>query len=350
MPPEKKDEKKTKKPTATKKTSNITKTSSSTKTKEPVVVEKKEPQFNLRDGWTKEDWQAIWNLIKGFFIGIFKIIFSPILWFFNWIAKTIHFLRVPGDNTRPLTDEERYYVESIPVVIILTGLLFGIILGIVALFEINDFLKKLFSLGFTDAVKQIWSWVIALFKFIWWLLVVIVKGIWQVIDAIISFFNAIVKSPFIAIIVLGITIMVLILLYLVLTELEIFNRLWAKIADVFTWVMKKPQDLYAKIVNAIRKMNHYITQWVVGGNKLNERSHKFFKKVVSAVLAFAFFFLLIAGTIAWQSEQLHNTEEPIKVCLLFSFLAGFIMFRLTVETLNLVARGKYRIPPVQNKE
>ena len=353
MPPEKKDnEKKEKKVSITKKQSRITKTSATKENNPPP--KKVEPKFDLRDGWTKEDWQAIWNLIKGFFVGIFKVILSPFLWFFDWIAKTIHFLRVPGDNPRPLTEEEKYYVESIPAVIFVSGILFGVILGIVALFKVNNFLRTFFSLGFTDAVKTIWGWIVDFFKFLWWLIVVIFKGIWAVIDAIISFFNNIVKSPFMAIIVIGVTIMVIILIYLALTELEIFNKLWAKIGDAFTWVMKKPQDLYAKIVQGIRKMNHFITMWVVGGNKLEERSHKFFKKVVSTVLAFAVFFLLSAGTIAWQSPQLHS-NDPVKVLLygiyvsvLFAILAGFIMFRLAVEFLNFLSRGKYRIAP-QNK-
>ena len=59
--------------------------------------------------------------------------------------------------------------------------------------------------------------------------------------------------------------------------------------------------------------------------------------------------LIIALGIAWGSPQLHG-DDPLNVvlfaiivCVAFAIFAGFIMFRITAEVLDLVARGKYTI-------
>ncbi len=312
-------------------------------------TEKKEPVFDLSDGFSKEDVRAIllslWRFIKYFI----KLILYPVISLANWIKKSIVFLRVPSDNTRTLTEDEKIYVESIPVVILTTGIGLGITISIFALLQINSLLEQLLSFEFTKAIGKIWDAFVWVITGIWTVLKYVVLGIWSAVSAVYDFLNSLVNNPYVAMTILAFIAMIIILLFLVLLELEVFQKSAGVFSRFVNWLLERPEEALNRITQFIRKINHLISVLVIGEDKLNTRSQKYFKRVVGAVLTFSFVFLFIAIAIAWSSPQLHEGNAiqvfwyAIFVCVLFALLAGFFMFWITASVLDLIARGKYTI-------
>ena len=112
--------------------------------KEPVKSGKY--TFDLSDGLQKEDFFAIFVSIWTFIKLIFKLIFYPYVWILRMFGRSIRFVRTKDASEKPLNEDERSFMESIPTFFVLLGFFMGLLLGIVVAIGASEKINAFFVL------------------------------------------------------------------------------------------------------------------------------------------------------------------------------------------------------------
>jgi hypothetical protein len=154
---------------------------SSTKKDEPKKEKDKKPiEFNLSDGVSWHDFAAIFVMFFVFLWRILRLILAPVFWVYGENVRMFRFVRA-SSSERPMTEDEKLFVESIPFVLSLTGAVGGLLVGVFAAFslseDIEDFVDKLsfdFLGGIWDAIGTIIG---AIFGALFWILRSIGSGL-----------------------------------------------------------------------------------------------------------------------------------------------------------------------------
>ncbi|MFV2015720.1 MAG: hypothetical protein ACC656_09850, partial [Candidatus Heimdallarchaeota archaeon] len=147
---------------------------SSTKKDEAKKVKDKKPiEFNLSDGVSWHDFAAIFIMFFVFLWRIVRLILAPIFWVYGENVRMIRFVRA-SSSERPMTDDERLFVESIPFILSLTGAVGGILVGVFAAFTLSDSIQEFLDKISLDFLGGIWdviaAIIIAIFSAIFWVL------------------------------------------------------------------------------------------------------------------------------------------------------------------------------------
>ncbi len=319
--------------------------SQSAKSKDSDTKEKTSKyRFDLRDGFTKEDVMAIaygfWWIIKL----ILSIIFWPVIWIGRQLSRTVAFFKTPHD--RPLTAEEKRFVESIPLFFSVFGIISGILLGVILWFLNSELVKNfLDQLNFDTLVDTINS-IFRIIRFIFEVIAFIVVSFIKIIISIVRFIRS---EPAIALIVFAVFILVVLVLTIVITEMDIIRNALGKIFSLFVKAKNKPIEFWQWINKTYNNINEKITVTLIGRDTLNLKK-AFFKKVLFYTWTFAFIVFIIGLALIVDGIDrgvLNNAYSLMTFIILILFIVGFgtgfFGFTIFARILSKVGKKHYII-------
>ncbi|MFQ5976896.1 MAG: hypothetical protein ACE5OZ_02045 [Candidatus Heimdallarchaeota archaeon] len=310
---------------------------------------KTKPKFDLSDGIGKEDFLAIVYGIWHSFVMLLKIIFWPWIWALREIGRTMRFMKSGHDNL--LNDSERQFLESLPLFFTVIGLLGGFAVGLIAIFTLTDFVVEIFE-DF-DLVKVLEDLAGGISE--------IVVGFWDafvtIAEAVVDFFEGVLKffgdDPFFALIGLSIIGLSLVILYFVISETGVVQRFFARIGSTWGFFKNFPNRLWNKLNGWYLGFNHRFAGLVLGRQRLDNNTQRFFRKVLIATILLGLYTFL-GGIVILANYFKDESELAQLVYLSFTlFMLGVVtgvieLFFLT-RVLDMVSRSRYLTEDVEAK-
>ncbi|MHA2169554.1 MAG: hypothetical protein ACXAB7_06630 [Candidatus Kariarchaeaceae archaeon] len=311
---------------------------------------RKEIVFDLSDGVTWHDFAGIFVLFLVFIWRIIRLILAPFFWVYGENVRMYRFIRATG-HERVMTEDERYFVETLPLVFTLTGITGGIILGILATYgeggKIEDFFNDLeadFITEFFNAIGTVLRFIIVDVLF------ALVKGIadgasWLVGEAT----DLIEADPFVLFLGLTAVGVVVILLWIILHETGVFANVTGFLIKFARWVLGSPERFRFRINNYYRKINHWLAKRLVGEKTLLTRTQIYFKRVVFYTVLASIYSFIMGIVVALDEDFWERTDEPDGAQIVFiafvlfiaGFISGTIFFGLLARVLDVLNRKKY---------
>lgn len=329
--------------------------SKTAKKEEKTKREKKPIVFDLSDGVTWHDFIGIFVLFFVFLWRLLRLILAPVFWVYGENVRMYRFIRASSFE-RPMSDDERKFVESIPFILSLTGMVGGVLVGVFAALslskDIEDFFEK-FNFDFLgDFGSILGDAIAAIFGTIFWAVRGIGSGLGWTFDLIKDAFSG---NAFLAFMGLAGAGLIVLLLFVALSEKGIFGKFFGSIIRILKWVIGSPERFRFRMDNYYRKLNHWLTTKLVGELTLLTRSQVYFKRVVFITLA-ASLYSFIAGVYIGVT-QAEDLGEDWKVVLFIAgvlfvagILSGSIFFGLIARFLDLLNRKKYISPEFKSDE
>lgn len=327
--------------------------------------------FDLSDGLQIEDFLAVFAAIWNFIKLIFKLIFYPYVWILRMFGRSIRFVRTKDAAEKPLNEDERAFMESIPTFFVLLGLFMGLLLGIVVAVGASDAIIDFFeSLSLDVIIWVIASTIIIILEII---LTIIglgnhdvnflvwnkgeerAMGIIDFIRAFVDFINTIVNSDplllFFAIGAIGITIAVI---WIIISETGIVSRTLKITGGSIKFLVSAPYRIFHTVNRIYLSTNTRLASIVIGTERLENRTVAYHRKILLYALAlgaWTFFggVFVLAAEIAPDNAAAQIAFFLI-VLFVFGVGVGIIELFLIVRFLDSVARGKYNILTGKAKE
>jgi hypothetical protein len=321
--------------------------------------------FDLSDGFGREDFLAIFVAIWNFIKLILKVIFYPYVWMLRMFGRSIRFARTKEAANKPLNEDERYFMESIPTFFVLMGFFLGLLLGVVVAIGASDAIAEFFeSLSLDTLISTIGWWFLLAIEII---LTVIGLGyhdidflVWKkgderslgIIDWVRGLFEllyAIVQSDpvllFIGIGVIGISLAVV---WIVISETGIVSGVLKVVRSTVHFLVTAPFKAYDRANQIFRGVNHQLSSIVIGRERLENRTVSFHRKILLYVLGlglWTFFggLFVLAAEVAPSDPASQQFAFFLIVLLFFGFGVGILELFLIVRFLDAVSRGKYNI-------
>ncbi|MHA2098174.1 MAG: hypothetical protein ACW99A_05770 [Candidatus Kariarchaeaceae archaeon] len=317
--------------------------------------EKRSIEFNLDDGVSWHDFAAIFVLFFVFIWRIIRLILSPIFWVYGENVRMFRFVRASSSD-RPMTEDERLFVESIPLILSLTGAVGGVVVGVFAAFslseDISDFMDKI-SLDFLGGIWDlIGGLIVGIFDVIVWVGSLLGSGIGWGFDLLVSAFQ---ENVFLAFMGLASAGIVLLLVWVALSEKGVFHKVFGFIIRFLKWLIGSPDRFRFRIDNYYRRMNHYLTKKLVGEVTLLTRTQIYFKLSVRYTLI-ASFYSFASGVYIGVTEFDQNDPDwqiiffIAGVLFVAGILSGTLFFALIARFLDLLNRKKYISPEYKNDD
>ncbi|MDH5646117.1 MAG: hypothetical protein OEZ01_08925 [Candidatus Heimdallarchaeota archaeon] len=322
------------------------------KTKEVKSKEKKPMEFNLSDGFTYHDFVGLLILIGSFLLGVLRLILAPVFWVIGENARMIRFIRAKG-HERVMTEDERYFVESIPFLYTASGLIGGLIVGLFAVFTWGDVITAFFKdLDIVKFFDSIFKAIFGVFGWIWNGLVWIVTGVGNVFGWIESFIKDLFDmNPFIAFLILATIGIIVIILWITLVEKGVFTVVIEYLKAFIEWFVGSPDRFRFKVTNYYRRMNHWLTAKLVGQDRLHTRTQIYFKKSILYTLfgsIYSFGAGIYVGTNPDNYGELQTPWSKIFFIATVLFVAGIVsgtvFFALISRVYDALNRAKYISP------
>jgi hypothetical protein len=321
---------------------------SSTKKDEPKK-EKKPIEFNLSDGVSWHDFVAIFVLFFVFLWRILRLILAPAFWVYGENVRMIRFVRA-SSSERPMTEDERLFVESIPFILMLTGAVGGVLVGAFAAFSLSDNINEFLDNINVDFLGGIWdvlaAIIIGFFSILFW----IGSGIGSVLgwgfDILVNAFQQNVFLAFMGLASFGI---LLLLVWVALSEKGVFHKVFGFLIRFLKWLVGSPERFRFRIDNYYRRINHWLTKKLIGEATLLTRTQIYFKRVVLYTLIASFYSFASGIYIGvTESDQFGETWQIVLFIAFVLFVAGIlsgtIFFALIARFLDLLNRKKYISP------
>ncbi|MFX0113832.1 MAG: hypothetical protein ACFFB3_04745 [Candidatus Hodarchaeota archaeon] len=299
------------------------------------------PRFDLSDGLGKEDFLAI---IYGIFNVIFvliKIILWPWIWALRECGRTIRFIKNSHDDL--LNDSERQFLESLPLFFTVIGLLGGFAVGIIAFFALTDFVSNLFedfdlvqnledfAGGLSEIIQAIWDGSVFIFS--------LVVGFFQFISEVFA------GDPFLALIGLSIIGLTLVILYFVISETQLVQRLFAHVGSFWGNVRNMPRAAWNKLNGWYLAFNRRFAGLIIGRRRLDTNAQRFFRKVLVATILLGLYTFL--GGIIILANYFEDEPELNKLVFLsftlfvLGVVTGVIELAFLTRVLDLVSKHRY---------
>ena len=337
--------------------------------KEPVKSGKY--TFDLSDGLQREDFFAIfvsiWTSIKL----IFKLIFYPYVWILRMFGRSIRFVRTKDASEKPLNEDERSFMESIPTFFVLLGFFMGLLLGVVVAIGASEKINAFFESLSLDVIVESIAWWIMVFLEI--ILTIIGLGhhdidflVWNagderamgIIDIIRGFFTIIQdivsKDPlllFLAIGAIGITIAII---WIGVSETGIVSRILKITGSSIKFLVSAPYRVFDTVNQIYLSTNSKLASIVIGTDRLENRTVAYHRKILLYALGlgvWTFFggIFVLTAEIA-PSDPAQQIAFFLIVLFVFGVGVGILELFLIVRFLDSVARGKYNILTGKAKE
>ncbi|MCE7733292.1 MAG: hypothetical protein GPJ54_00345 [Candidatus Heimdallarchaeota archaeon] len=332
---------------------------SSTKKDESKKNKDKKPiEFNMSDGVSWHDFAAIFVMFFVFLWKLVRLILAPLFWVYGENVRMFRFVRA-SSSERPMTEDERLFVESIPFILSLTGAVGGVLVGVFAAFslseDIEDFIDKLsfdFLGGIWDAIGTIIG---AVFGALFWVLRSMGSGLGWGFNLLVDAFQQNVFLAFMGLASFGI---VLLLIWVALAEKGVFQKLFGFVVRFFRWLVGSPERFRFRMDNYYRKMNHWLSKKLVGEDALLTRTQIYFKRSVTYTLIASFYSfssgIYIGISESNSSDQLSQDWQIILfiagVLFVAGILSGTLFFALIARFLDLLNRKKYIAPEFKNDD
>ena len=115
--------------------------------------EKKDIVFDLSDGVTWHDFVGLVILFFVFIWKIIRLILAPFFWVYDENIRMIRFVRATS-HERTMTEDERVFVESLPLIFTMTGAVGGVIIGVLAAAAFQENCEKGSSFVISEAKQQ----------------------------------------------------------------------------------------------------------------------------------------------------------------------------------------------------
>ncbi len=318
--------------------------------------------FDLSDGFGREDifaiFSAIWNFIKF----ILKVIFYPYVWVLRMFGRSIRFIRTKEAAEKPLNEDERFFMESIPSFFILMGFFVGLLLGVVVAIGASDKIAAFFeSLSLDILIASIAWWFLVIFELIFTIIGLGVHEIdllfWKageertvgIIDWIRAIFVAIQDivsaDPLLLFIGIGIVGISIAVVWIVISETGIVSGFLSIVKGSLRFLVNAPQKVYDKGNHIFRVVNHKLAVIVIGEERLGNRTVAFHRKIL----------IYVAGLGAWTFlgglfVLNRIPEDPalqiaffLIVLLVFGVGVGVLELFIIVRFLDIISRKKYNI-------
>lgn len=342
---------------------------------EETSSSKKGPTFDLSDGFGREDIFAIIVLIWRIFIGIFKIIFYPYVWVVRQLGRAIRFMRVKDAGEKPLSKDERYFIESFPVFFVLVGLLLGILLGVVVAFFRLDAITSFFESLSLDTIIEV---IAGALGFIVEIVLIVIGfdttgskaglilpplsvskdlaggkikterfGIMDVIRTLFEFVLGIIGSdPILLFMGIGIIGVVLAVVWILVSETGIVRKIVTTIASTLSFLVSAPSRIFNRGNELYRSTNRRVSAVVFGEERLSNRSVAFHRKIILLSLGLGLY-TFFGGLFVLASQQFDQTTLQIGfiliVLLVFGLGVGLVEMFLVVRFLDTASRGRYTL-------
>ncbi|MHA2502706.1 MAG: hypothetical protein ACXAE3_07545 [Candidatus Kariarchaeaceae archaeon] len=318
--------------------------------------EKKKVEFNLKDGVSWHDFAGVFVMIGLFFWRLFLLVISPVIWIYNENVRMIRFARATS-HERVLTEDERFFVETIPFVYTVTGLIGGVLVGLIGWLSFGDTLREFFENLQLDFIAAFFNFIGSILKFIF------VDIIFGLISAIANFFSwiggiifsAFTQSPFLALgglLLIGVVIM---LIYIAFAETGIAANIFYYVRKAFLWIIGSPDRFRMRVNSIYRRFNHRLTTLLVGKERVHTRTQVYFKKVVFYTIFLSLYSFAAGIFIASSPEDWGGFEtffQRIFFAAMVLFFAGVIsgtlFFAFVARFLDLLNRAKYISPEFIN--
>ncbi len=321
--------------------------------------EKKEVVFDLSDGVTWHDFAGLFVLFFVFLWKIVRLILAPFFWVYAEIVRMFRFVRATG-HERVMNEDERLFVESMPLIFTMAGAVGGIIIGLLFAISFQEDIESFFDDVDTDFIGNFFDLIGAILGGIFGAIVWIIKGFVWVFGKVIGFASDIFSTnPFLAFIGLATVGIIVVLLWITLHEKGVFDIIFDAVTRFVYWVIGSPDRFRFRITNYYRKINHRLTSFLIGEKTLLTRTQIYFKKVTLYTIltsVYSFGAGIYVGTQPddFGSAGINEDWEKIvftAVVLLFAgFISGTVLFGVLARFLDLMNRKKYIAPEFKKED
>ncbi len=328
--------------------------------------------FDLSDGFGREDifaiFAAIWNFIKF----ILKIIFYPYVWMFRMFGRSIRFVRTKEASEKPLNEDERYFMESIPTFFVLMGFFLGLLLGIVVAIGASDAITEFFeSLSLDTLISSIGWWLLVILEII---LTIIGLGyhdidflVWKkgderafgIIDWIRGIFelmyNIVQSDPVLLFIGIGLIGISLAVIWIVISETGIVTGVFSFIKAILRFIVTAPYRAYDKANQIFLTTNQKLSSFVIGTERLENRTVAFHRKILLYIMGLGLWTFLgglfvLAAEVAPADPAYKQISFFLVILFVFGIGVGIIELYVIVRFLDTVSRKKYAAGSTGTKE
>ncbi len=310
--------------------------------------ERKPIVFDPSDGVTWHDFLGLFVILLKIIWRIVKIVLSPIFWVYGELVRMWRFIRATSSE-EPMDRYQKDFFETVPVIFTLTGLVGGAVIGLLAIISIDSLIDNFLAAIRLDFLGAIGDAIITVLEWIWIAIKAIAVAIWAVITWVAGLVSsAFAKDPFLAFIVLAGIGMVVVILWLILSEKGVFTKIKNIFLKIIGVIIDYPEDLGLKLSNIYRGFNHKVASLIVGEERIETRTQVYFKKVVMyTMLTSAWSFLsglyvsldrIKSGTYVEQWQMITFTAF---VLLVAGIISGYLFLAIIANFLDFYNRGKY---------
>lgn len=323
--------------------------------KSDAPKQKEKYEFNLSDGFDYHDVVGLFVLIFIFIWKVIRLILSPVFWIIGENLRMWRFIRASGDE-RTMNEDEQKFVETLPFIFTLTGVIGGLIVGIFFAFSVSNSIDDFFNSINADFFKAIFDLIAGIIYWIYKAIKWVFTGLWDIFgfigDSVKSLFES---NPVVAFIVLATVGIIVILLWVAISEQGILQKIFGLLGRTLVWLIGSPDRFRFRVDNYYRRLNHKLTVIIIGEGKLITRTQLYFRRVALysfIAAAYSFFAGIYVGIT--NSSDLTNNYQKVGFISLVLFVAGllsgFIFFGLIARFLDLLSRAKYISPEFKNTE
>lgn len=292
-------------------------------------------EFNYHDGLTWHDFAGLLLMVLRFFWFFIRILLWPVYWVINQNKKIFRFIDSKEED-RVMNEEERILFESVPTIFVFTGLVGGVIIGILIGFKIKWDFGSFFQNINADFIKGITQPIGGFIYFLYHdVLLALLGFIASIYDALVK-----VQDPFAVFLGLVIFGIIITIIWITISE-KLGLSLTDTVVKLFTLIFGTPQKAYDNILSFYRAFNRKLTELLVGKKTLETHIQLFFKKTLiytSIVSVWTFLAGLYVGSDPGRFNASYINAEPLQIIIFTSFVLMFAGFISGIIILMLIAR------------
>jgi len=315
-------------------------------------------RFDLSDGFGKDDIFAILGGLWYLIIGLLKVILWPYVWIFREFGRSFRFVQAKDASNKPLNEDERIFMESIPTFFVAIGLFLGIFVGVFYAIFGSDAIESFIQSISLDYIIGGIVWFLGLgLEIILWIIGLdtgtgadkierfgIVDIIRTIFEIIVGIFTQDAVLLFLGIGIIGVLIAVI---WIVISETGIVSAVISTIRKTFHFLRTAPKKVFDKGNNIFMAFNRKLAAFVIGTERLENRTVSFHRKILLYSLGLGLWSLL--GGLVTLASQPEFSETALQVGFIlvvltfFGFGVGIVEMFLITRFLDIVSRGKYTI-------
>ncbi|OLS26237.1 MAG: hypothetical protein HeimC3_10160 [Candidatus Heimdallarchaeota archaeon LC_3] len=316
--------------------------------------EKTKAKFDLSDGIQAEDFIALGSGLLLFIWRILAIVFYPFIYIWRNLGRLRMFLITK--SARPLTKEEIKFISSWPLFLTIIGIMLGIIFGLFGFLVAQD--EVLLQL---QDISNFLSFIGGIIVGIIDVITIILGAIWDLLvslkDFVLDVFSSDFLMSFIFVAIIGFIGAIVILLIL---ESRILERIIEGLKSVFENIFALPRKSYDYLDKVVwNSIVQKLGRPIVGGEKIENYSNVFYKRLIMATFIFSLLFFVISlyalffiqykdlsGVLSDNTTLVSTLSVIILVLILTGIFTGFPVTFFYMWLLSKLSGEKYSLKSV----